>query len=365
MLQHAISVHFPCLSEDHGVIILKILFFNFYRLILLGRKEHEISFKMDEETINLIMSLQIEDLEFLVSRRKGKSSEGSPPSDEELAIDYQRDELQVLQSTFADFRMARSISSAVQNDGATVTILTAEERRSAHDHQMARQLSGQPSQVVPEALNYRVNEDVLARFSSLNISEVEDNEPCDNESISSFGGVDVGESSSWAARRKTTKVQHECSACTEIRETIQMPCEHQYCRTCVVRLVTDATVDESLFPLRCCRQNMPLSLIRPYISTGLALKIEQKAIEFSEPYRTYCFSCGLFISIYDVQGHRGHCLTCNQDTCILCKGEFHTGDCAKDVALETVLRIANAEGWQRCLGCHTMVERREGCNHIR
>lgn len=321
---------------------------------------------MDEETVDLVLSLQIQDLRSLVATRKGKAVEGSPPSDEELVIEVQINELLSQKLVMADIAMARSISRAVQDDGTTIAILTDEERRSVQDHQMATQLSGRPLSVPLEVPDCRVDEEILSRFDSLNICQV-DTMSGYSESVDSSTAVEAGESSSWASSRGTRKsnIQHECVACFEVRETVQLQCQHRYCRACVTRLITDATVDESLFPPRCCDQTMPLSSIRPYISAELAAKIQQKAIEYGTPYRTYCTCCGVFINLDDIEGHRGHCFRCDQDTCILCKGKYHDGDCPRDAALEGVLQIAREAGWQRCFGCHAIVERQEGCNHIK
>lgn len=97
---------------------------------------------MDEETIDLVLKLQIEDLQSLFSKRKGKAIEGRAPSDGELAVELQKEELQRLQTLLADNRMTRSIGRAVQDDGASIVILTAEERRSTQDREMACRLSG-------------------------------------------------------------------------------------------------------------------------------------------------------------------------------------------------------------------------------
>lgn len=321
---------------------------------------------MDEETVNLILDLQIEDLQSLVSRRKGKGREGSAPTDEELAVELQQNELQNQQTVLADNRMARSVSRAVQDDGAAIVILGAEERRSTRDHEMALSLSGRPSHATFEIPNRRVDEDFLSKFSSLNTYPEDDATSCYSESVVSFAGPEAGESSSWAAAQKTgkSKTKHECVACSEVRPTVETPCQHHYCRICLSRLATDAIVDESLFPPRCCGQTMPISLIRPFIGDGLTTKIEQKAIEFGTLYRTYCVVCGLFINPDDVEGSRGLCLACGRNTCILCKKTFHDGDCPKDTALEDVLRLAQEIGWKRCFGCQALVERREGCNHM-
>ncbi|KAI9872226.1 MAG: hypothetical protein M1830_001896 [Pleopsidium flavum] len=99
---------------------------------------------MDEETTNLILSLQMDDLAALLSKRKGRAAEGSAPgTDEELAIELQRTELEDQQVLLADIRMVWSVSRAVQDDGATVAILAAEERSSSQDRDMACRLSDQ------------------------------------------------------------------------------------------------------------------------------------------------------------------------------------------------------------------------------
>lgn len=195
----------------------------------------------------------------------------------------------------------------------------------------------------------RVDEDVLKKLNTR-----QDSVNNANHDISLYDGSAVN-------FKEETK---ECVACKEVRRTLQAPCEHQYCTTCVVRLVTDSTIDESLFPPHCCGREMPMSLIRPYITTELAAKFEQKAFEFGTSSRTYCYSCGKFITPDGIQGHRAHCTSCAMDTCLLCRRRSHEGRCPEDPALETVLQLAKQRGWQRCSHCHAMIERQYGCNHM-
>ncbi|KAL9103212.1 MAG: hypothetical protein Q9163_001739, partial [Psora crenata] len=315
---------------------------------------------MDEETAELILALQMEDLELLASCRKGKAIEGSALTDEHIAVELQKTEVQKGKRTLADLRMARSIGRAVQDDGATVTILTAEERRSAQDRETAYRMSGESHPRVSSLPDCRVSEDILSRFSSLNIRHADHDDDLedlfwDADSVFTLDGEEAGESSSQAAARRmgrdkgmNGKAKNECVACSEIRETVQVPCQHHYCTTCVVRLVSDSTVDESLFPPRCCGQEMPLSVIRPYITPELTAKFEQTTIEFGTPNRTYCYSCGIFMDPESsILGHHAHCTTCSLVTCILCKDRYHNGDCPDDQALEAVLRLAQETGWQR------------------
>lgn len=334
---------------------------------------------MDEATVDLIIALQMHDLELLMSSWKGKSVEGSVMTDDQLTVDLQQAELQKQESMLADIRMARSISRAVQDDGITVAILMAEERRSAQDREMACRMSGKPYSDVSNVPDCSVDEDILSRFGRLNIRQAKDEnenkderdgQSCYGESVFSFNEVETGESSSWAAGQETGKskgkgkFKNECVACNEVRDTVQVPCQHQYCKICVVQIVGDSIMDESLFPPRCCGHEMPMSLIRPYLPFELIVQFQQTAIEFGTPNRTYCFSCGTFVNPDNIHGHRAHCATCNLDTCMLCKVRFHGGDCPQDPALQAVLQLAQETGWQRCTSCQTMIERREGCNHI-
>ena len=331
--------------------------------------------------MDLIIALEIEDLQSLISSHKGKGIEGSALPDNQTAMELQKAELKKLQTMRADLRMAHSISRAAQDDGTTIAILTAEERRTAQDREIACRMSGQPQHHASNLPDCRVDDDVLSRFGSLNIRQADDEAEddglsCCGQSIVSFNEQESGESSTWAARRQPAiskgkgkdkgkgKAKNRCVACTEVEYTVQVPCQHHYCKPCLIRLVSDSTVDESLFPPRCCRQEMPMSLFRPYLTAELTAKFEQKAIEFGTPDRTYCYSCGLFVSLDDIQGHRAHCTKCNHDTCMLCKGQYHNDLCPKDPALEAVLRLAEAEGWQRCMKCEAMIELREGCNHV-
>lgn len=330
---------------------------------------------MDEATVELILALQIEDLEEITSNRKGKAVEGAELADADIAVDLAKSDLQSRKTLFADYRMARSISTAVQDDRALITVFSAEEQRAAEDREMACRMSGQPHRPMAKFPDCRVDDDVLSRFGLLNIRFQDDDDEVESlygGSITSTQDHDFVESSEWAAGRRPAsnstgkrRTWHECTACLEQSdETVQAPCKHHYCKTCVTQLVSDSTVDESLFPPRCCRREMPISLLRPYLTTAMTAKFEQKAIEFGTNYRTYCYSCNEFINPDGISGHRAHCTACDRETCMLCKSEFHEQDCPKNASLDAVLQLAQETGWQRCNGCQTMIERREGCNHI-
>lgn len=186
---------------------------------------------MDEGTVNLILTLQIEDLESLAASWKGKAIEGSALTDSQIAVELQKAELEKRERILTDLRMARSISRAVQDDGATVAILTAEERRSAQDREIAYRMSGQPYRHISNLPDCRVDEDILSRFGSLNLQQAGNEDDvdglsCYSESIILFNEQDNGESSAWVTRRNmgeskgNGKAKNECVACSEIRNTL-------------------------------------------------------------------------------------------------------------------------------------------------
>lgn len=314
---------------------------------------------MDEDTANLIFSLQLEDLQSMTADWKGKAIEGRALADYHTAAELQREEILIQKRIIADLRMARSISHAVQDDGAMIAILTGEELRSAQDRETACRMSGQTNHDVPNLLNCRVDEDIVSKFGSLNIEQTDHEDDYE----------EVEGSSSWFAGqirgKGNSSTKNECIACTEVRNTIQAPCQHHYCRKCIMTLVSDSIVDISLFPPRCCGQEMPMSLIRPCITVELEAKFELAAIEHGTVNRTYCYSCGIFLTPDSIQGYQAHCTVCDLSTCTFCNCRSHLGDCPKDPALEAVLQLANEMGWQRCTNCEAVVERREGCNHMK
>jgi hypothetical protein len=93
-------------------------------------------------------------------------------------------------------------------------------------------------------------------------------------------------------------------------------------------------------------------------------EFEEKAIEFSDPHRTYCSnpSCSKYIFPYSVSSYIGTCSHCSSRTCMRCKKPAHEGDCPDED--EELLQLAEREGWRRCFQCRNMIELGTGCNHI-
>src|ERR1700722_91316 len=164
----------------------------------------------------------------------------------------------------------------------------------------------------------------------------------------------------------------ECSACTEsmrILSTIRAPCGPHYCRPCLEDLVSAATRDESLFPVRCCRQEIPVDSLAQYVSQTLIQNFRTKTIEFGTPAgdRIYCPTptCSLFLGPAIPGSTSVFCDRCLVSVCVACKDYTHPRrPCEENMSAIKVKDLAQQEGWQTCPGCGAIVDLTYGCYHI-
>ena len=116
--------------------------------------------------------------------------------------------------------------------------------------------------------------------------------------------------------------------------------------------------DETLHPIRCCKQEIPMSVTRQFLTSELAAKTVQKTIEYSTSGRTYCSNpdCHQFVSPEHIEGLTAICRLCTQRTCALCKSQQHAGKCPEDPSRNQLLRLATQERWQTCGRCNGVIE---------
>jgi hypothetical protein len=323
---------------------------------------------MDDETVALIISLQLSDIEEEIQNQKGK---GTIPSSSELALECYGNELRKAQMILSDRRMALSIGRAVLDDGAQLSLSQAEEQQAIHDRNLARRAEGHddlPARNDHLSTALDMAKDVFAQFSHLSIGNSSETRDIYGKLV----GVSQSEHDGSSSRTRSvnnTHVQHDCAACLETKssiDTVQAPCEHYYCRDCIYRLFDDAITDESLFPAKCCRQPIPVSLVADILGPSLIDRTEQKVIENNTPDRTYCADpeCATFIPPFPCAGSTLFCPRCGEATCSSCKRKAHEGGCGEDGDTNAVLQMAQEVGWKRCYRCHTLVELNFGCNHI-
>jgi hypothetical protein len=238
---------------------------------------------IDEPSRRLILEIMEQDAIEASNSSKGKQRAGML-TDGDLALKNWSDQLHESSTVLQDHKMAKSIAKAVLEDGVALTIVAQEENRALADCKLAFQLAGQrppPTQGQPLKLpQYLLGEDIASRLDD----ELEEFVLQDGPNKRRC----TAESSQSAANRNVTQLRRECVACTELKLAsgmLQAQCPHWYCSGCVIRLVKDSLVDESLFPPRCCRKAFPLSTMRKHIGADLSRRFEDKEIEHKDPYR--------------------------------------------------------------------------------
>ncbi|VTO82831.1 unnamed protein product [Fusarium graminearum] len=174
-----------------------------------------------------------------------------------------------------------------------------------------------------------------------------------------------------AARAQPTNIapvpDKQCVSCQDdfpATETFEAPCSHHWCRRCLIIRIEASLRDESLFPPTCC-EPLPVE-VGDFISQEMVDLYQEKTLEFSTIDRTYCSdaTCAAFIPPQSIEGDLGRCSGCEKQTCVLCKRASHEGICPEDNAAQDVLRLGEAEGWQRCEKCKHLIDLNTGCFHI-
>ncbi|KAK4233576.1 hypothetical protein C8A03DRAFT_47915 [Achaetomium macrosporum] len=293
---------------------------------------------VDDETLSLIIQLQIEDFDEVArtTQPKGKGRPGDQDvrADFLTAIEAYRDDLEKTAQVLADEAMCKSITRAVETDAELVAAAVSEEEQTIRDRALAFRLSG--------------------RTQSVSRSIARSPDSSDNQLLTDAKVF---------RRSRPLPLQPErraCVACTE---------QYEYCDVCLRALFTSSLVDETLFPPKCCKQPIPLGSCATLLTSDIIAEYGPKEAEFRTPaaQRTYCRACSTFVPPEYVKGDVAYCGQpgCSAQTCTFCKAASHEAtDCPQDPTRQDVLRLAAAEGWQHCFGCKRIVELDAGCYHI-
>lgn len=322
------------------------------------------------------LTLQLEEIGIYSEGGKGKYAVDQPP-DIEVAYASFQSELQSYRAFRTDQDLARSIGVAVYSDGPVITDLTAQEVQSHEDRLFALRTSTSdpecenPSTVASDAVSKFVTEWMTAATESQYAGSVVDFSDNDEETE-----VEAGPSRSYAERQadamqKLSK-QYKCAVCHEYIMsglTVHLPCNDRYCTNCLKELFIQATRDETLLPLKCHKQLIPLKLISKYLSVDEIAAYERANVEVSTADRTYCSNrdCRHFILPDQIEPgtRRAVCGRCNTATCGICKNGYHFDlDCPDDPELRETRRMAEESGWKSCYHCGRIVVLRSGCNHM-
>lgn len=213
-----------------------------------------------------------------------------------------------------------------------------------------------------QAQAYYADRDVARHLNEAATSETGSSENSDD--------VQVTEHSDYETEPEDIELL-KCVSCLSgypARSTTRAPCSDVYCAECITQLFETAMVDESLFPPRCCRIEIPLEgEVSTLLGPVLTVKFANKSIEFNTIDKTYCSApqCAEFIPPNNIHDDKVTCGVCQAMTCTICKGPDHEeGHCSKDQATGQVLDLAREQGWQSCNHCRRVIELNTGCNHM-
>ncbi|TGO52293.1 hypothetical protein BOTNAR_0329g00060 [Botryotinia narcissicola] len=156
------------------------------------------------------------------------------------------------------------------------------------------------------------------------------------------------------------------SKCAKLR------CGHRMCHSCLKRIFRLSVKDPAHMPPKCCTaEHIPLKHVEKLFDVPFKKLWNKKYQEYTTKNRIYCPAkkCGEWIkpeNIHKENGKKyGICERCKTKVCALCNGKWHgSKECPKDEETNKLLETAKQAGWQRCYSCRTMVELKEGCNHM-
>lgn len=145
------------------------------------------------------------------------------------------------------------------------------------------------------------------------------------------------------------------------------------CHSCLRRIFKLSVTDPQHMPPKCCTADcIPLKHVDKLFDIPFKKLWNRKFQEYTTKNRIYCPSrrCGEWIKPANYHddgkgGKYGKCGRCKTKVCILCSGKWHgKKECPRDEETNRLLEAAKEAGWQRCYSCRTMVELKEGCNHM-
>jgi hypothetical protein len=174
----------------------------------------------------------------------------------------------------------------------------------------------------------------------------------------------------------SVEAQVECVSCLDDiprKDAVGAICHH-YCSRCFARLIETAIASQAQWPPKCCLNPVPFRTIAKYTSADLFASYRTKAEEFQIPIesRLYCPEpdCGVWIRQESCDPAR-RTATCERGhrMCTMCRGPAHPvgsggRTCPQDMDTLLADRLAEEEGWRRCVRCSVLVEHTEACRHM-
>ena len=317
------------------------------------------------------LKLHIEDVCEREESKKAKYPTANPP-DLEIAytifLDGLRSQLQVLH----DLKIAHSTANAVDLDGTATAKLSQEEAQDKLDRQLAVRLSDgelnfeAPPPYTEQAQEISLEDKLVRRLEDLHTwDDIETDgaavagpsQPCVRHQANILG----------AMSRKV----FQCTACMDgfrWADATQLNCGHEYCQSCLKEVIMRGVKDHdlALIPPRCCGKPVIQDIIVNILSAEEMDDFQSAVTEKDTKDKTYCgnVECGKFVAPMHILAGKATCPYCKSQTCAICKGNAHEGDCPADAAIQATLKLGTENHWQRCFSCRSLVAIEWGCKHM-
>ncbi|KAJ6259631.1 hypothetical protein Dda_5269 [Drechslerella dactyloides] len=325
----------------------------------------------DDDDLILALTMQMDELRFAQESYKGKERAGHQP-DRHLALEDYQNVLHDIATFYADRKMASSIADAVFHDAPTIAAIVAVENIATRDREQVLRMEGATTHAT--ATPPLDNDDTASVYT-----DYERYTTLPSHIFDSLIDLsdDDGESEAGPSSRPQAKAlncfaeQITCGVCTDYVPatlSVRCPCGHVYCRACLRHLAVMATKDESMYPVKCCKQEVTLDTLINVLPAAECQEYMDAGEEYSTADRVYCTNkaCLKFIPSDRSDGYRAVCAVCGTRVCAVCKETEHLSSPCRttDLGTEAVLNLAAENGWRRCYRCSQMIELRQGCNHM-
>lgn len=156
-------------------------------------------------------------------------------------------------------------------------------------------------------------------------------------------------------------------------KSAKLTCRHRMCHDCLKRIFEMSVKDPAHMPPRCCTdEHIDLKHVDKLFDLKFKNLWNRKYQEYNTSNRIYCpaAKCGEWIkpshNHKDSHGRKyALCPRCKTKVCISCNHKMHKSkDCPQDPEIAKLVEQAKEKGWQRCFSCSSLVELKEGCNHM-
>ncbi len=190
----------------------------------------------------------------------------------------------------------------------------------------------------------------------------------------------------------TAKAAATCGVCScifsgdDVEDKISHPCDRcnsPWCKSCLRKVLLDASRYLYKMPPRCCRIFNP-DIARPILSATEMSQFEARFEEWRTPNRVYCpnRTCSAFIADIHLQTSPAvpgssqqnadeppirRCPECTTLVCSACRQEAHTGRrCPGPIEIDGALLHQRLDRWgyRSCPRCGYRIKKMFGCLHM-